>query len=465
VVLAAGHGTRLRSALPKTLHQVCGKPVLWHVLQAAHGARPDRLLIVVGKGRGQVEEAAEGFGFPEIEFVHQERRLGTGHAVMVAEEAVGSVDDVLVLPGDEPLVTAKQIRDLVRTLRRGDAAAVVQTAIAADPRGFGRVIREGDELLRITEGSEATAEELAIAEVATAVYAFRREDLYKALQLTTRETSQGEYYLHHVLPILREKGERIVVRLVDNGGSVGANSRSELAQAAVVMRRRINESHMARAVTIVDPSSTHIDAGVRIEPDAVILPMTFLEGDTRVGREARVGPATRLVDTVVGRGAEVQFSVAREARIGPRVSVGPYAHLRPGAVLKEGAKAGSFVEIKKSAVGKGAKVPHLAYVGDATIGDEANIGAGTVTVNYDGYEKHRTIVGEKARIGSDTMLVAPVRVGKEAYTGAGSTITRNVPPGALAVERAEQTTVKGYAKRRAARAAAKRRGGRGKRGS
>ncbi|MCA1727654.1 MAG: hypothetical protein LC722_08415 [Actinobacteria bacterium] len=287
--------------------------------------------------------------------------------------------------------------------------------------------------------------------MATAVFAFRRDDLFGALPLVGRDNRQREYYLPDVLGILREKGEKVAVQLVDNGGSVGANSRSELARAADVMRRRVNDGHMDRGVTIVDPESVHIEPSVRIERDATILPFTFLEGDTRVGARAVVGPSVRLIDTTVGRDSEIQFAVARGARIGPRVTVGPFASLRPGTVLDERSKAGTFVEIKNSRVGRGSKVPHLAYVGDATIGKDANIGAATVTVNYDGFDKHRTVIGDGAKVGSDTMLVAPVRVGKRAFTGAGSVITKDVPDGALGVERSEQVNVPGYADRAAAR--------------
>lgn len=460
VVMAAGKGKRLRSTLPKVLHPVCGQPVLWHVLRAAGPLRSDPLVVVVGHKGDEVERAVRSWGLGPVRFVDQGEMLGTGHALMVAERAVGRAAEVLVIPGDEPLVTTRQLRDLVRIRRRRDAAAVVQTTIAADPSGFGRVVREGQELVRITEGTEAARRDPSIGEVATSVYAFRRDDLYGALPLTSSDTSQGEYYLHHVLPILKEKGERVVVHQVDNGGSVGANSRAELAQAAAVLRRRIGFELMSAGVTIVDPERTYVDAGVRVGEETTILPDTYLEGDTRIGRECTVGPGCRIEDSVVGDGARVELSVVRGARIGPRGQVGPFTHLRPGTVLGPDTKAGSFVEIKASRIGAGTKVPHLAYVGDATIGRNVNIGAGTVTVNYDGYAKHRTTIGDDARIGSDTMLVAPVRVGRGAVTGAGSVITKDVPAGALAVERAEQRVVPGYRRRKDDEARVRRKRGR-----
>jgi bifunctional UDP-N-acetylglucosamine pyrophosphorylase/glucosamine-1-phosphate N-acetyltransferase len=450
VVMAAGKGKRLKSRLPKVLHPLCGRPVLWHVLRAVRGARPESIVVVVNRGGSRVEEAVGSWGlrFP-VTFVDQGEPLGTGHAVMVAEDAIGGADDVLVVNGDEPLVTGEALRSLVGTHRRRRAAATLQSTTVDDPRRFGHVIREGDEFVRIAEGAEATPAERAIDEVSMGIYVFRRDDLFRALPLVSRDNGQREYYLHDVLAILRDKGERVVLHKVDNGRTVGVNTRGDLARAGAVMRGRINEGHMARGVTFMDPATTYIDVDVRIGRDAVVLPHTYLEGRTRIGDGARIGPGARVVDSTVGRESEVQFSVVREARVGPRVSVGPYAHVRPGTVLAEGAKAGSFVEIKKSRVGKGSKVPHLSYVGDATIGEDVNIGAGTVTVNYDGYEKHRTKIGDSARIGSDTMLVAPVKVGKRAWTGAGSTVTRDVPDGALAVERAEQKVVPGYDERRA----------------
>ncbi len=446
VVMAAGLGKRLKSKRPKVLHEIAGRPVLWHVLMAAAAAKPAKLVLVVHHGREEVDAAVRSWSLPvEPAFVDQGEPLGTGHAVLAAERAIGAVADVLVLPGDEPLVTADQVRQLLSIHRRRDVAAVIQTTVPVDARGFARVIRDArGEFVRLAEGSDATPEELAVTEVATSVYAFRREDLFRALPLVSRENRQREYYLPDVLGILHDKGERIAVQLVDNGGSVGANSRQEMAQAAEVVRARINEHHMDAGVSIVDPATAFIGPEVRIGADTVIHPMTFLEGSTRIGRECEIGPSARLADSSIGDGSTVQFSVVRESKVGRGVSVGPFASLRPGTVLGDGSKAGSFVEIKGSRVGKGSKVPHLSYVGDADIGRGVNVGAATVTVNYDGWDKHRTVIGDDVKIGSDTMLVAPVRVGKGAMTGAGSVITKDVPPGALGIERSEQRNVEGF---------------------
>jgi bifunctional UDP-N-acetylglucosamine pyrophosphorylase / glucosamine-1-phosphate N-acetyltransferase len=449
LVLAAGHGRRIKSRLPKVLQPLCGRPVLWHVLEAVRALRADEVLVVVRERGGRVEEEARGWGLKiPLDFIEQRDPLGTGHAVMVAEDRVARAEEVVVVNGDEPLIAGADLRGLVGLRRRRNAAAAVQTTVPDDARGFARVIRDGDDLVRLAEGTDATTEERQITEVATGAYAFRREDLYRALPRVSRENRQNEYYLPDVLGVLREKGERLVVQRVDLGGAVGVNSRAELARATSVIRRRINQDLMAGGVTLIDPDRTYVDVGVRVGADTTVLPDTYLEGDSRIGEGCTIGPGCRIEDSRVADNAVVEHSVVRGARIGARASVGPFAHLRPGTVLGADSKAGSFVEIKESRIGDGTKVPHLSYVGDATIGKNTNIGAGTVTVNYDGYTKHRTTIGDDVRIGSDTMLVAPVRIGRGAVTGAGSVITKDVPPGALAVERGEQRMRKGYRARK-----------------
>jgi bifunctional UDP-N-acetylglucosamine pyrophosphorylase/glucosamine-1-phosphate N-acetyltransferase len=452
VILAAGKGKRMKSARPKVLQEVCGRPSLWHVLRAAAAARPERMVVVVHEQAEDVADAVRSWKIkPEPEFVDQGEPLGTGHAVAVTEQATAGAQEVLVLAGDQPLVAGDHVRQVMRTHRRTRAGATILTTVLDDPKGYGRVVRDRDRLVEIAEETDASSEVRKIREVAVLVYAFSRDDLFKAMPLVGRDNRQHEYYLQDVFPILQDKGEIVSVVSVDLGGSVGINSRKELAATTRLMRERIVEGHMAAGVTFVDPDSTYVDVDVRIRHDTVIQPMTFLQGATRIGAECSIGPDTRIVDSRVADGAEVTFSVVRDSVIGPGASVGPYASLRPGTVLEEGAKAGSFVEIKASRIGKKAKVPHLSYVGDARVGDRANVGAATVTVNYDGYRKHRTEIGEDARIGSDTMLVAPVKVGKRAYTGAGSVITKDVPDDALAIERSEQRVIEGYAKRKRAR--------------
>jgi bifunctional UDP-N-acetylglucosamine pyrophosphorylase/glucosamine-1-phosphate N-acetyltransferase len=459
VVLAAGKGKRLKSDIQKVLHPVCGRPALWWVLQNARAARPSRMVIVVHHGADEVREAVRSWGItPEPVFVEQGRPLGTGHALLAAEKAVGRAREVLVLGGDFDPIEPAHVRELLRVHRRTKSAASILTAEVDRPGGYARIVRDGTRLQRIVEGFDAPPTLRRLHEVSLLVFAFRRDDLFRALPLVGRQNSQDEYYLNEVFPILIDKGERVSAIKVDTGGAMGINSRGGLAQTSRVVRERINARHMTSGVTIVDPATTYIDADVRIGRDTVIHPMTFLSGATRIGSGCEIGPSTRILDSTVGARALVQFSVVRASRIGADALVGPFAHLRAGTVLKTGAKAGAFVEIKASEVAEGAKVPHLAYVGDATIGRRANVGAGTVTVNYDGYRKHRTVVGDDARVGSDTMLVAPVKVGKGAVTGAGSVITKDVPAGALGVERSEQRTIRGYRERKDAEARGKGKG-------
>jgi bifunctional UDP-N-acetylglucosamine pyrophosphorylase/glucosamine-1-phosphate N-acetyltransferase len=449
VVLAAGEGRRMRSHLQKVLTPVCGRPALWHVLATARAARPDRVVVIVGKEAGDVQAAVRSWGIvPEPTFVEQGKLLGTGHAVLVAEKAVGRVDDVLVANGDFDPVRPEDVRALLRIHRRTKSAATVLTAELDDPAGYGRVIREGDRLLRIAEHADATSAERRIREVATNWAAFRREQLYIALPLVGRENRQQEHYLHDVYPILGAKGERISAVLADTGGAMGLNSRAGVADVERVVRSRVNEQLMANGVTLVDPAATYIDVGVAIGRDTRIYPLTFIEGETRIGVGCVIGPGSRVLNSRIGDRSQVWFSVVMESRIGREVQIGPWAYIRPGTVMKDGSKAGTHVEIKNTVVGEASKVPHLSYVGDSRIGKRVNVGAATVTVNYDGYEKHATEIGDDARIGSDTMLVAPVRIGKGAVTGAGSVITSDVPAGALAIERVEQKIVKGYRKRR-----------------
>jgi bifunctional UDP-N-acetylglucosamine pyrophosphorylase/glucosamine-1-phosphate N-acetyltransferase len=449
VVLAAGKGRRLRSSVPKVLHPVAGRPLLWHVLQTARAARPSKIVIVVGHGAGDVREAVASWEVsPKPVFVEQAEQLGTGHAVLEAERAVGRAAEVLVANGDFDPVRPEDVRALLRTHRRTGSAVSVLTAEMDEPGGYGRVIRDGARLVAIREPADASRAELEIREGATNWIVFRRADLYRALPLVGQENRQREYYLKDVYEILLDKGERVSAVRGDTGGTIGANSRAGLAALEAVLRGRINAAHMDAGVTLLDPSTTYIDAGVKIGADTVIHPLTFLTGETTIGKRARIGPSARLTDTRVADDAVVEFSVVEGARIGRGASVGPFARVRPGTVLAPRAQVGSYVEVKGSTIGEDAKVKHLSYVGDTTIGRRANLGAGTVTVNYDGYRKHRTEIGEDARIGSDTMLIAPVKVGRGAVTGAGSAITKDVPAGSLGVERAEQRTVKGYRKRK-----------------
>ena len=449
VVLAAGKGKRLKSSTPKVLHPICGRPALWHVLQGVLATKPNKIVVVVGHGADDVRRAVTSWGVkPAPVFVEQAEQLGTGHAVLEAEQAVGRAQDVLVVGGDFDPVTGDDLKRLVSAHRRNAGAAAIFVTELDEPGGYARVVHERGRLVAIVEGTDAPARLRASKLVSPLIMVFRRADLFRALPAVGRENRQGEHYLNEVLPILIDKGERVSVVPVDTGGTFGVNSRGGLAAVERVVRDRINATHMDNGVTIVDPNATYIDVDVTIGRDSVVRPMTFLEGETRIGADASIGPSTRIVDSRVGDRSEVSFAVVLDSTIGKDVRVGPFVRMRPGTVLEDGSKAGAFVDLKNVTVGKRSKVPHLSYVGDADLGTDVNVGAGTVTVNFDGYEKHRTVIGDGASIGSDTMLIAPVTIGKDANTGAGSVITKDVPAGALAVERAEQRNVEGYRERK-----------------
>jgi bifunctional UDP-N-acetylglucosamine pyrophosphorylase / glucosamine-1-phosphate N-acetyltransferase len=448
VVLAAGKGERLRSDTPKVLHAVCGRPLVWHTLQLVRAAKPDRIVVVVGHGADDVRETVASFGIePAPVFVEQDEQLGTGHAVQLAEKAVGRTDDVLVANGDFDPITPADVRKLVSTHRRSDAAVTVGSTVLDRPGGYGRVVREGSRVADVVEGRDASAATRRIHEVATNWIAFRRDLLYATLPLLDRDNRQREYYLNRAISILLEKGERVDAVACDTGGVLGANTRAGLAALEGLIRRRVLDEHMARGVGVIDPASTYVDVEIAIGRDTVIRPHSYLEAGTRIGAGCEIGPSARIARSRIGDRSTVSFAVVEDSRIGRDCEVGPFAHLRAGAVLEDAAEVGNFVEVKNSRVGKGSKAKHLAYLGDADLGARVNVGAGTVTVNYDGYEKHRTVVGDGARIGSDTMLVAPIQVGEGAVTGAGSVITKDVPAGALAVERADQKNVPGYRRR------------------
>jgi bifunctional UDP-N-acetylglucosamine pyrophosphorylase/glucosamine-1-phosphate N-acetyltransferase len=379
----------------------------------------------------------------------QEQQNGTGHAVRVALEGLEHLEGtIVVVPGDTPLLTAESLRALVSAHEASGAATTLLTSVLEDATGYGRVVRDGaGAVQRITEHKDADEQTLAIREVNTSVYAFSAGPLREALSKLGTDNAQGEEYLTDVVGIHRDAGLVLHAVSAPATETAGVNDRAQLAEAAANLRDRINAGHLKAGVAILDPATTWIDATVELAPDCTIKPQTQLHGRTTVARGAVVGPDTTLVSTTVGEGASVVRTHADSATIGAQATVGPFSYLRPGAVLGVGAKVGAFVEVKGSTIGDGSKVPHLSYVGDTTIGERSNLGAGTVTVNYDGYRKHRTTIGDDVRIGSDTMLVAPVVVGDGAVTAAGSTITEDVPADALALGRARQTNIQGWAAR------------------
>jgi len=454
VILAAGQGTRMRSSVPKLLHPLCGRPVISWPIAAARAAGAERIVVVDSPTRPLEAVVEEG-----VELVVQERPLGTADAVRAATGRFADAETVVVITGDAPLVTAESLAGLVAQHERSGAAGTIATVVLEDPTGYGRVVRAPDGTVeRVVETKapgDASVLELQIREVNTGMFAFDAEPLIGALTEVRADNAQGEHYLPDVLPILREH-ERTVdaYELADPDEMLGINDRRQLAEITAVAQRQINARHMLSGVTIVNPAATVIDVDVEIAADVVIAPFTSLHGQTTIATGSTIGPGSTLHDAEVGEGATVLHSYVVGAVLGDRVNVGPFSYLRPGTVLREGSKAGAFVEIKNSDVGRGSKVPHLSYIGDADIGEQTNLGASTITANYDGQRKHRTTIGSRVKTSVDTTFVAPVSIGDDAYTGAGSVITHDVPEGSLGVARARQSNIDGYAQRRRERAEA-----------
>ncbi|MEE1788893.1 bifunctional UDP-N-acetylglucosamine diphosphorylase/glucosamine-1-phosphate N-acetyltransferase GlmU [Streptomyces sp. SP17BM10] len=455
VVLAAGGGTRMKSnKLPKVLHEVCGRTLVGHAVSAAQELTPGQLVVVVGHQREQVEEHLAAH-YPAARPVVQHEQNGTGHAVRTALEALaadGVVLDgtVIITAGDSPLLTGVTLQRLARAHAEQENGVTVLTAVVPEPFGYGRILRDEDRsVAAIVEEKDATDTQRLITEINSGVFAFDAKLLTAALAELTTDNSQGEEYLTDTLQILREAGHRVgAVVAEDPRDILGINDRVQLAQARRLLNDRLLERAMREGVTVVDPATTWIDVQVTYEPDAVVLPNTQLHGATHLGEGCEVGPNSTLRDTRIGAGAVVSNTTADRAEVGELASAGPYAYLRPGAKLLRKAKVGTYVEVKNSELGEGAKVPHLSYIGDATIGEGTNVGAASVTVNYDGVNKHRTVIGAHCRTGSDNMFIAPVTIGDGAYTAAGSVITSDVPPGALGVSRAQQRNIEGWVERK-----------------
>lgn len=447
VVLAAGKGTRMKSDLPKVLHEVCGRPLLSYVLEAVEGAGAKKIVVVVGD---EWEESVKALSL-KVETVVQKERLGTAHALQQAQSLLEDFSgDVLVVCGDTPLLKPATLQALVRQHKAHNAAATILTARIDDPSGYGRVIRGPQgEVTRIVEHKDASPEELQVDEINTGVYCFRVEGLFEALAAISSDNVQGEYYLTDIVDIYVSRGLRVAAYTAHNIlEALGINDRSQLARVEKIMRREIIERLMASGVTVMDPASTFIDEKVKIGQDTIIYPFTIIEGVTTIGKKCIIGPSSRLVNVCLGNEVQVQNSVVLGSNIGDGTAVGPFAYIRPGTEVGRGVRIGDFVEIKKSTVGNGSKVPHLTYLGDAVVGERVNVGAGTITCNYDGKRKWPTVIGDDAFVGSNTNLVAPVEVGKGAVIGAGSTITKDVPAGALGVERSRQKNVPEWKKKK-----------------
>lgn len=447
IVLAAGKGTRMKSDLPKVIHEAAGRPMVLWVLDALAGLKPDRVAAVVG----HEAESVIGLLPDHVETVHQERQGGTGHAVRVAMEALTPPADetIVIVPGDAPLLRVDTLRGLLGTHQESGGVGTIMTAELDDPYGYGRILTDDQGALSaVVEERDASAEQRTISVVNAGMYAYRAGELTWALGELGSGNALGELYLTDVSGILVGAGHTIHTNPADYAEIAGVNSQEQLAYAAGVLRSRINRKWMEEGVAMSDPGRVYIDASVTLSSGVRLYPGVHLEGETSVGAGAEIGPDTHVRDSRIGEEAVVRYSVLDSAVVGPRASVGPYARLREGTVLGPEAKAGTFVEMKKTVVGARSKVPHLSYMGDATIGEDSNVGAGAITCNWDGLEKHPTVIGDRAFIGSDTMLVAPVTVGDDGTTGAGSVISKDVSEGALGVERSSQKEIPGYAAKR-----------------
>jgi bifunctional UDP-N-acetylglucosamine pyrophosphorylase / glucosamine-1-phosphate N-acetyltransferase len=456
VILAAGKGTRMKSARPKVLHRIAGRPIIEYVLTAASAIRPQSTTIVVGHQADTVRK--ELAGHSSLNFVVQEPQLGTGHALLTAAPVLSDARGMLLLlSGDVPLLRPETLEILVRHHISMDAAMTVVTATVANPQGYGRIVRTepgGREIARIVEEKDANPDERDIREINSGIYAFRIEGLFDAVRTIGAGNAQREYYLPDLVAIYRKRGWRVETQTVPSAEEIlGINSRAELAALSAIVRQAKNQSLMSAGVTIEDPATTYVDEGVTVGADTILHPGVSLEGRTSVGEGCEIHSGVRLVNARIGdRVMVLNHSIITDSEVGSDASVGPFAHLRNEAVVGRGAKVGNFVEMKKTALGAESKAMHLAYLGDAVIGTRVNIGAGTITCNYDGTAKHTTTIEDGAFVGSDTQLIAPVKVGKGAYVGTGTTVRENVPPGSLAVSAGKQRNIEGWVEEKKKRA-------------
>ena len=452
VILAAGRGTRMKSARPKVLHEIAGLSLIEHVIRIAETLDPSTTVVIVGHMADQVEEMLQKR--PGLSFALQEPQLGTGHALLQAETALrGRTGTLVLLSGDVPLLRTATLQRLVQHHHNRGAAATVLTARVADPEGYGRIVRTGDAVTAIVEHRDATEAQRRIDEINSGIYAFDLGPLFEAVRQIGSGNAQNEYYLPDLVRMYRERGLTVeTVVLEDATEILGVNSRQELAELAGIMKTRRTEELMADGVTIIDPATTWIGPDVTVGADTVIHPGVHLEGRTAIGANVVIQPNVRIVDSDVADGVKINsFCLIVESQIGPGANVGPFAHLRPQSIVGQDVHIGNFVELKKTSMGRGSKANHLAYLGDATIGERVNVGAGTITCNYDGTAKHSTVIEDGAFIGSDSQLIAPVRVGKGAYVAAGSSISEDVPPDSLAIARGRQVNKVGWVEKKRAK--------------
>jgi len=448
IILAAGLGTRMKSGLAKALHPVAELPLIRHVLNAATGLVPEKIIVVLGH---QADKVRNAIGDDSIEIVLQTKQLGTGHAVQQASGAIsGQSGPIVILCADTPLLTSATLKAMVDLHQRIRAAVTLVTAQVEDPFGYGRVVRGKSGVMRVVEEKDATAMQRKIREVNAGIYCFEREFLLSSLSLLGKNNAQQEYYLPDAIALARKK-KRVVAALLckDSDEIMGVNSRCDLSRAEAIMQQRINRRWMTEGVTMLDPDTTFIGTRSHLGQDVMLYPNVRIEGTTKIGDGCIIYPGARIRNSVIAESVTVKDnSVIEESDISSGASIGPFAHLRPGSVIGEGARIGNFVELKKSTIGAGSKANHLSYIGDSIIGKQVNIGAGVITCNYDGYEKHRTVIEDGVFVGSDAQLVAPVTIGRGSLIAAGATITRDVPADALAISRVPQEIREGFAKRR-----------------
>ena len=446
LILAAGQGKRIKSDLPKVLHKVCGKEMVNHVIDTLRKGNVEDINVIIGKGAELVKENTKS---RNVSYSLQEEQLGTGHAVKCAIDFLkNKKGTVAVFNGDSPLIQEETIKELFKAHKESGNSATILTSILDDASGYGRIIRNENEVLKIVEHKDCNEEELKVKEINSGMYCFEIESLVECLDNLSNDNSQGEYYLTDVIGMMKEKNQKVGALVINHEETLGVNSRVQLAEVEAILRKRINNKHLENGVTIIDPNTTYIGIDVEIDQDTIIYPGNVLEGNTVIGKNCMLYPNSRINNSVIGEDVEIQSSVILESEIGNNTTVGPFAYIRPQSVIGKNVRIGDFVEIKKSTIGNNTKVSHLTYVGDAEVGEGCNFGCGTVTVNYDGKNKNKTIIGNNSFIGCNTNLISPVKVEDNTYIAAGSTITDDVKSGELAVARAKQRNIAGWVDKR-----------------
>ena len=442
LILAAGQGKRIKSDLPKVLHKVCGKEMVNHLIDTLRKGNVEDINVIVGKGAELVKENTKA---RNVSYSLQEEQLGTGHAVKCAMEFLkNKKGTVAVFNGDAPLIKEETIEELFKIHKENGNSATILTSILDDASGYGRIIRNENEVLKIVEHKDCNEEEIKVREINSGMYCFEIESLVECLNNLSNNNSQGEYYLTDVIGMMKEKNEKVGALVISYEETLGVNSRVQLAEVEAILRKRINNKHLENGVTIIDPNTTYIGIDVEIGQDTIIYPGNVIEGNTVIGKNCMLYPNSRINNSIIGEDVEIQSSVILESEVGNNTTVGPFAYIRPQSIIGKNVRIGDFVEIKKSTIGNNTKVSHLTYVGDAEVGEGCNFGCGTVTVNYDGKNKNKTIIGNNSFIGCNTNLISPVTVEDNTYIAAGSTITNDVKSGELAVARAKQRNIEGW---------------------